>query len=54
MERSTLLNKPQSPKKSYMLLSVTDSLMFPNLKEIIDKHWHLININADYRETFKK
>ena len=25
-----------------------------NLKEIIEKHWHILNINPDYRETFKR
>ena len=27
--------------------------MLPNLKEIIGKHWDILNINPDYRETFE-
>ena len=28
-------------------------LKLPNLKEIFHKHWHILNINPDYREIFK-
>ena len=27
--------------------------MLPKLKEIIDNHWNILNINQDYRDMFK-
>ena len=53
LERSSLLNKPQSQKKLCIPLSVKYNPMLPNLEKIIDKHWNILNINSDYRETFK-
>ena len=29
------------------------NLMLPNLNEITNKHWHILNINPDYDVTFK-
>ena len=32
---------------------MTENPTLKNLKEIIDKHWHILNINPEYRETLK-
>ena len=40
-------------RKSCIPLSGTYNPMLPKLKEIIDNHWNILNINQDYRDTFK-
>ena len=51
LKRSSLLNKPQSQKK--LCIPLKYNPMLPNLEKIIGKHWNILNINPDYRETFK-
>ena len=53
LKKSSLLNKPQSQKKPCIPLPVTYNPTSPNLKETIDKHWHILNFNPDFRETCK-
>lgn len=57
LKRSSLLNKPQSLKKSCIPLSVTYNLSLANLMEIADKNCHILNVSdykcPDYTETLK-
>ena len=34
-------------------ISVTDSPTLPNIREIINKHWHRLNINNTFGNVFK-
>ena len=52
-ERSTLLNKPNAVRKNVIPFSVTYSPHLPNIREIINKHWHILNINNTFGNVFK-
>ena len=53
LERSTLLNKTNAVRKNVIPFSVTYSPTLPNIREIINKHWHILNINNTFRNVFK-
>ena len=53
LERSTLLNKTNAVQKNIVLFSVTYSPTLPNITEIINKHWHILNINNTFKNIFK-
>ena len=42
LERSTMLNKTDAARKSVIPFSVTYSPTLPNIREIINNHWHCI------------
>ena len=42
MERSILLNKTNAVLKNVIPFSVTYSPTLPNIREIINKHWHIL------------
>ena len=44
-ERSTLLNKTNAIRKNVTPFLVLYSPTLPNIREIINKHWHILNIN---------
>ena len=31
---------------------VTHNVMLPNIKEILNKHWHILSINSSFTKTF--
>ena len=41
LERSTLLNKTNATRKNVIPFSVTYSPTLPNIREIINKRWHI-------------
>ena len=53
LERSTLLNKINAVRKNVIPFSVTYSQTLPNIREIIKKHWHILNINNTFGNVFK-
>ena len=53
LERSTLLNKANAIRKNVILFSVTYSPTLPNIREIINKHRHILNINNTFGNVFK-
>ena len=44
-ERSALLNKTNAIRKNITPFLVSYSPTLPNIREIINKHWHILNIN---------
>ena len=53
LERATLLNKTNAARKNVIPFAVTYSPTLPNIREIINKHWHILNINNAFRNVFK-
>ena len=52
LDRS-LLSKNCKPKHKHSIpFSVTYNSVLPNLKEIINKHWHILNIDSSFKEIF--
>ena len=48
-----MLNKTDAVQKSVISFSVTYSTTLPNIREIINKHWHLLDVNNTFRNAFK-
>ena len=53
LERSTLLNKTNAVQKNVIPFSVTYSSTLHSIREIINKHWHILNINSTFGNVFK-
>ena len=53
LERSTLLNKTNPLRKNLIPFSVTYSPTLPKIGKIINKHWHISNINNTFGIVFK-
>ena len=53
LERSTLLNKTNALQKNVIPFSVTYSSTLHSIREIINKHWHILNINSTFGNVFK-
>ena len=51
IENNCSINKKRHDKK-YIPLSVTYSRLLPDLKDIITKHWHILQKNQSCKETF--
>ena len=51
--RDQLLNKTNAVRKIVIPFSVTYSPILPNIREIINKHWHMLNINNTFANVFK-
>ena len=54
LERSTLLNKTNPLRKNLIPFSVTYSPTLPKIGKIINKHWHISNINNTFGNVFNK
>ena len=46
---STLSKKSNAVQKNVIPFSVKYSSALPNIREIINKHWHLLNINNTFQ-----
>ena len=53
LETSTLLNKTNAVWKNVIRFSVTYHPTLPNIREIINKHWHVLDINNTFGNVFK-
>ena len=51
LDRSLLLKHCKPKHKDSIPFSVTYKVL-PNIKEIINKHWHILNINSSFKEIF--
>ena len=52
LNRKQLLHQQKRHDKQCIPLSVTYSRALPNLKDIITKHWHILQANQSCKETF--
>ena len=52
LDRSLLLKNCKLKRKDSIPFSVTYNSVLPNIKEIINKHWHILNIDSSFKEIF--
>ena len=53
LEKSALLNKTNAVRKNVIPFSVTYNPTLPYIREIINKHWYILNINNKFGNVFK-
>ena len=53
LERTTLLNKTNAAWKNVIPFSVRYSLILPNIRKVINKNWHILNISNTFGKVFK-
>ena len=51
-QRIQLLNKEKTPPTNRITLSITYNKTLPNIKGIIEKHWHILHVNSDLEKVF--
>ena len=52
--RTGLLNKEKTETGTYLTLCVTYYKTLPNIKTILKKHWHILNVNPNLKRYLKK
>ena len=50
LDRSLLLKNCKPKRKDSIPFSVTYNSVLPNIKEIINKHWHILNLDSSFKE----
>ena len=51
LNRKQLLDQQKSNYKKFILLTVTHSRALPNLRDILTKNWHLLQVNQSSGKT---
>ena len=54
LDRKQLPHQQKRHDKKCLPLSVAHSQALPNLKNILAKHWHILQANQSYKKTFNK
>ena len=52
-DRTRLLNKEKTETGNHLTLCVTYSKTIPNIKTILEKHWHILNVNPELKKIFE-
>ena len=52
-ERTLLLNKNPEEVKQSIPISITYNRTLPKIKLIVDKHWHVLQVNPELKEIFQ-
>ena len=52
LDRSLLLKHCKPKCKDSIPFSVTYNSVLPNIKQIINKHWHILNLASSFKEIF--
>ena len=52
-ERTLLLNKNPKKVKQSIPISITYNRTLPKIKSIVDKHWHVLQVNPELKERFQ-
>ena len=52
-ERVGVLNKDKTETGNYLTLCVTYNKILPNIKSILEKHWHILNVNPELKKVFE-
>ena len=50
MDRSLLPKNCKPKRKDSIPFSVTYNSVLPNIKEMVNKHWHILNIDSSFKE----
>ena len=51
LNRKQLLDQQKSNYKKFILLTVTHSRALPNLRDILTKNWHILQVNQSSGKT---
>ena len=54
LDRSLLLKHCKPKRKDSIPFSVTYSPVLPNIKEIINKHWHILSIGNSFDKNIRQ
>ena len=52
-DRTGLLNKEKTETGNHLTLCVTYNKTLPNIKTILEKHWHMLNVNPELKKVFE-
>ena len=52
-ERVGVLNKDKTETGNYLTLCVTYNKILPNIKSILEKDWHILNVNPELKKVFE-
>ena len=52
-DRIGLLSKEKTETGNHLTLCVTCNKTLPNIKTIIEKHWHILNVNPELRKVLE-
>ena len=52
LDRSLLSKHCKSKRKDSILFSLTYNPVLPNIKQITNKHWHILSIDSSFKEIF--
>ena len=52
LDRLLPLKSCKPKRKDSILFSVTYNSVLPNINDIINKHWHILNIDSSFKEIF--
>ena len=52
-DRTRLLNKEKTETGNHLTLCVTYSKTIPNIKTILEKHWHILNVSPELKKLFE-
>ena len=52
-ERTLLLNRNPEEVKQSIPISITYNRTLPKIKSIVDKHWHVLQVNPELKERFQ-
>ena len=48
-----LSNKDKTETGNHLTLCVTYNKTLPNIKTILEKHWHILNVNLELKKVFE-
>ena len=52
-DRTRLLNKEKIETGNHLNLCVTYSKTIPNIKTILEKHWHILSVSPELKKVFE-
>ena len=52
-ERTLLLNKSSQEVKQSIPISITYNRTLPKIKSVVDKHWHVLQVNHELKKRFQ-
>ena len=51
-DRENLLNKPTEEAKQILPIAITYCRTLPNKKSIVEKNWHVLQVNSKFKKIF--
>ena len=52
-DKTGLLKKEKTETGNHLTLCITYSKILPNIKAILEKHWHILNVNFELKKVFE-